>query len=223
MRRRYAAAQPLTQKFLHGFTRFRRAAQKHLGRAEAGQLVAHGLFGVSARDARGAERARGHVAEAHGPYAVFGVQAGEIVVLRFLQHRALRHGAGGHDADDIALHKPLGERRVFHLLADGDLVAARDEPCHIALGRVVRHAAHGRFVVRGLVLAAVARGEREIQLFGGQPRVLVEHLIKIAQTEKEDAVGILRLDLAVLLHHGRKFCHKSASFCRFGRIRPVRR
>ena len=68
-----------------------------------------------------------------------------------------------------------------------------------------RYAAHRRLIL--LLLAAVARREGEIQLSGRKLRVLVKHFIEIAQTEKQQAVGIARLDLAVLLHHGRQFSH----------------
>ena len=67
------------------------------------------------------------------------------------------------------------------------------------------NAAHRRLIL--LLLAAVARREGEIQLSGRKLRVLVKHFIEIAQTEKQQAVGIARLDLAVLLHHGRQFSH----------------
>ena len=54
---------------------------------------------------------------------------------------------------------------------------------------------------------AVARREREVELARGQARIVVEHLIKIAQPEKQQAVGIALLDRIILLHHGGEFGH----------------
>src|SRR5699024_7547736 len=48
--------------------------------------------------------------------------------------------------------------------------------------------------------------------------VLVEHLIEVPQAEKEQAVGVLGLDLQILLFHGGEFWHTNLSFCgNFGR------
>ena len=72
---------------------------------------------------------------------------------------------------------------------------------------MIRHAAHGDLVLRALVLGMIARGERQIELARGDPRVLLEHLIKVAQPEKQQAVGIAFLDRIILLHHGGEFGH----------------
>lgn len=57
-----------------------------------------------------------------------------------------------------------------------------------------RHAAHGH---------VLALGEGNPEDFGGHNGVLEEHLVKIAQTEKEDGVrGDFRLDAPILGHHG---------------------
>ena len=50
---------------------------------------------------------------------------------------------------------------------------------------MIRHAAHGNFVLCAFVLGMVARGERQIELARSNARVLLEHLIKIAQPEKQ--------------------------------------
>ena len=134
----------------------RRAAQKGLGRQKAAELVLHILHRVRTGDLRRAERAGRHVAEAQAIDSGCAVDAGVIIVSGLHQHRAFRHGAGRHDADDIALHKPLRQRRVFHLLTDCDLVALGDQPRDIALRGMIRHTAHGDLVLRALVLGMVA-------------------------------------------------------------------
>ena len=46
----------------------------------------------------------------------------------------------------------------------------------------------------------VARGERDLQFFGRQHRVLKEQLVKIAQPEKQQGLGMLALDGRILPH-----------------------
>ena len=87
---------------------------------------------------------------------------------------------------------------------------------------MIGHAAHGDLVLGAFVLGMVARGERQIELARSDPRVLLEHLIKVAQPEKQQAVGIAFLDRIILLHHGGEFGHNQNlrvfSFCKVLRI-----
>ena len=203
----HAGVEAVAQKIRQRAVLRRRAAQKGLGRQKAAKLVLRVLHGVGAGNLRRAERAGRHIAEAQAVCTGCAVDAGIIIVFGFHQHRAFRHRAGRHDADDIALHKPLCQRRVLHLLTDGDLVALGDQPRDIALRGMIRHAAHGNLILRAFVLSMVARGERQIELARSNARVLLEHLIKIAQPEKQQAVGIALLDRIILLHHGGEFGH----------------
>ena len=186
----------------------RRAAQKCLGRQEAAEFVLRVLHGVGAGNLRCAECAGRYVAEAKAVCTGCAVDAGVIIIFGFHQHRTFRHGAGRYDADDVALHQPLRQGRVLHLLTDGDLVALCDQPRDIALRGMIRHAAHGNLILRAFVLSMVARGERQVEFTRGNARVLLEHLIKIAQPEKQQAVRITLLDRIILLHHGGEFGHK---------------
>ena len=158
------------------------------------------------RKVRRAEFAGRNVAEGDGAGVPLEIHGREIVRPPLLEHGALGHGAGRDDADDVALDQPLRQRRVLHLLADGDLVALGDEPADVRLRRVIRHAAHRRALV-GIFHVAVARREREIQLPRRRPRVVVEHLIEIPQPEKQQAVRLLLLDLIILPLHGGHFSH----------------
>ena len=76
---------------------------------------------------------------------------------------------------------------------------------------MVGHAAHGGALLR-ILHVPVPGGQRQIQLPGGQLRVLVEHLIKVAQAEEQQAVRVLLLDLVILLFHGRQLSHDNSPF-----------
>ena len=131
--------------------------------------------------------------------------AADVVGLGALQHGGV-HGAGGDDADDVPLHQALGQGGVLHLLADGDLVALGDKAGDVAVAGVVGDAAHRDLVL--LVLAPVAGGEGQVQLPAGQLGILVEHLVEVAQAEKEDGILILLLDLLILAHHRGELWHR---------------
>ena len=102
--------------------------------------------------------------------------------------------AGGDHARDFALDQPasvwLGD-----LLADGDVIAFFDQPGDIALDGVMRHARHRD----ALAFADRAAGQHKIKLAGGDFGIVVEHLVKVAQAEQEDTVGILPFNIQILL------------------------
>jgi hypothetical protein len=70
-------------------------------------------------------------------------------------------------------------RPVFHLIANGDLVAGAQETGQVCFGGVVRHAAHGNL----LAALAVARSERDLQFARRDHCILKEKFVEIAQTE----------------------------------------
>ena len=121
----------------------------------------------------------------------------EIVVFPLLKHGVLYYRAWGHYPYNIAVHKTPRRSRVFRLLADSHLVTFFDKPRNIRLAAVVRHAAHGR----ALLCPAVLSGKHKVKLLGGGFRVVIEHLVKIADPEEQDTVLIVRLDTDILLHH----------------------
>ena len=67
------------------------------------------------------------------------------------------------------------------------------------------NAAHGRLLF--LWLRPIPGREGQIQFPRSKKRVLIEHFIEIAQTEKENAVLMLILDCPVLPLHGCQFIH----------------
>ena len=133
-------------------------------------------------------------------------EGGQKVIFAFFEHGFLDEGAGGHHPDDLPVHQALGLGGVLGLLADGDLIALGHQAGDVGLGGVVGHAAHGGALLGGLV--PVPGGEGQVEFFGGNFGVVVEHFIKIPQTEEQQAVGVLVLDRQILFFHGCQFCHK---------------
>ena len=127
-------------------------------------------------------------------------QGAEEVVLLALEQLGLAQGARRDDAGDLATHQPLGLPGVLHLIADRDLEAGTHQLAEVALERLVRHAAHRRFVLG----AALARGERDLEDGRRLRRVLVEHLEEVAHAIEQDRVGVLRLHLEVVAQHRRE-------------------
>ncbi len=119
------------------------------------------------------------------------------MVLR-LQEQLLHDRSRGQDPRDLALDQLFGVAGVFHLFADGDLVPLFHEPGDVAVDGMVGDPAHGD---GSAALVPVARGEGDFQVAGRLDGVLVEHLVEIAQAEKDQLVGVAPLDLVVLLHH----------------------
>ena len=171
-------------------------AEYDLAGAEAAQL-AYDVGDAALIELDGAELARGRVAEGAGRPVAQHADGGEIVRPAALEHRLVRDRAGRYDADDAALHEALGRGGVLLLLADRDLEAALYEPRDVAVRAVIGHAAHGHLLLGRL--RAVAGREREVELAGGDARVLVEELVEVPEAEKEQALGVFVLYLIVLL------------------------
>ncbi len=178
----------------------RALVHQQLPRREARKLVLQPggqLRRVFARKQRGVRLARGDVRKADAGAVVPHAERADEVVAPLVEHAALQHRAGRNHADDAPFDQALRELGVLHLLADGDLVPVRNQPRHIGLVAVERHAAH-----RGaLRLPAVAPREGEVQLPRHELGVVVEHLVKIAEAEKQDGVRVLLFHLEILPHH----------------------
>ena len=205
----HAAGESVGKQGFQLLVRIRARAQHRFGRRKARKLIAQMLRTVRAGKGGDVRVACGHIAERDARVLLVEEHAAQEVAAPVVQTRAVDHRAGGDDADDVALDEALGQRRVLGLLTDGDLVALGDEPRDVAVARMVRDAAHRRLLLGGF--AAVARGENEIQLARGELRVLVEHLVEVAEAEKEDGILILLLDLKILAHHRREVCHVRSS------------
>ena len=183
--------------------------QHRLGGGEARKLVFKMLQAVIAGKGRHVRMAGRHVAKGSACVLLIEKETAEEVAAPVVEAGAVDDRAGRDDADDIALDKALGERRVLGLLADGDLVALGDQARDVGVARMIGNAAHRRLILRRL--AAVAGRQRQIELARGELSILVEHLVEVAQAEKEDRILILFLDLQILLHHRRDLGHDSSS------------
>ena len=123
-----------------------------------------------------------------------------IVIFGFIQSLDAHVGTRGHNLDDFPFHQAFGQLRIFHLFADGDLVAVAHQPVQIPVHGMVGNPAHGS----PLVQTAVFSCQRQLQFLGHQLGILKKHLIKVTQTIKKDTVLVLFLSPHILLHHG---CH----------------
>ncbi len=124
-----------------------------------------------------------------------GTIGGEEIVLLRLELAGVEDAARRQDLRDLAPHD-LARLRRLHLVADGHAPAGLEQLRDVALGGVVGHAAHRR---------ALALGQGQVE----QPRALLrvgeEHLVKVAQPEKQEGVGRhFALEPMILLHHGRE-------------------
>ena len=160
--------------------------------------------GVEARDLEQAEVARRDVERRDG-HDVGLTDGGdgerdEVVVGARLERLVVGHEAGRDDAGHAPLDHPFGAGRVFELVADGHMVALRDEAADVAVRRMVGDARHGDGV--GLLRP---RGEHEVELTRGEHRVVKEELVEVAHAEEEDGVRVGRLCLGMLAHGRRQF------------------
>jgi hypothetical protein len=102
--------------------------------------------------------------------------------------------ARGDDARHLAFDDAAAIG-LAHLLAHRDVIALLDQARDIALHGMMRHAGHRH----ALPFADRPAGQHQVQLAGCRLGIAIEHLIKVAQPEHQDAVRILALDLQVLL------------------------
>src|SRR5260221_2674245 len=123
---------------------------------------------------------------------------GEKIVFAGVENGDISGGARSYSADDFAAKEFFAEAGRFHLIADGDFETVADQASDVAVGGVIRHAAHGN----GLTFFAVAGSERDLQFARGEDGVFVEEFVEIAEAEEQQRVRVTRFDRVVLLHEG---------------------
>src|SRR5256885_2386312 len=123
---------------------------------------------------------------------------GKKIIFAGIEDGDIGGGAGGDDPDNFAANDFFAGAGLLHLIADGDFEAGADEACNVAIGSVIRNAAHGN----GLALFAIAGGQSDLQLAGGEHGVFVKQFVEIAEAEEQKRVGIAGFDVVVLLHQG---------------------
>ena len=192
------SAKAVGHKACGGRKSLAREVGDHLTRRIGGKLGAKSGLGLIAVKRRRADLCRGNIRKAHANGILAHIDRAEIVVLLLGEQDAFNNRTGRDHAHHVALDKPLGGGRIFDLLANGHLVALGDQLTDIPLRRMERHAAHGC----ALGLAAIAAGQRQLQLARGGDGIVKEHLVKVTQAVKQKIILIFIFDLKILLHHG---------------------
>ena len=139
----------------------------------------------------------GHIGHRHAVPVLHADNGHQVIIFSLIQPLGIQIGAGGHHPGHLPLHHAFGGFRILHLLADGHLVPLLNETTHIGLRRVIRHAAHGR----PLLKAALLSGQGQLQFPGHRHRVLEKHFIEIAQPVKQNTVLVFLLCCYIMLHH----------------------
>ena len=114
-------------------------------------------------------------ANTHAPDAE--INRRNIIVAVLLQHGRLNDRARCNRADDFAPHKSLCLFGVLGLLTDKYLVTVFYQFGNVALAGMKRNAAHRR----PFLLSAVFSGQNQVQLFGCNLGVIIEHFIEITE------------------------------------------
>ena len=125
------------------------------------------------------------------------MQECDVDVRRVAQHLVREGSAGRDDLYHLAVRQPLC-LWVADLLGDGNLEPLCNETRDVAVRRVVGHAAHGVFVE-----VAAAACERQPQLLCRNLCVVKEHLVEVAEAEKEQFARMRLFCAQILLHHRR--------------------
>ena len=130
--------------------------------------------------------------------AVFhGIDGHEEVALVRMEQIIFQNRTRRDDLYNVALHKPLGQFRILHLLRDGNFVAAFQNPPNIRLDGMIRHAAHRH--------ARTCR-QHHVHQRSRRLRVFEEQFIKIPHAKQQDRVRRqFAFGLHVLPHRGGQF------------------
>ena len=105
---------------------------------------------------------------------------GEKVVGHASQQILLDKRARCHHPHHLAVDEVASLRRL-HLLADGDLIAPRDQLAEVGIERVVWNSRERH----PLALAHGPRGQRDLELPRHRLCVLIERFVKVAEAEEE--------------------------------------
>ena len=108
----------------------------------------------------------------------------------------MKNGAGSHRLRDFPPNDPLGFGWILHLIADGDPLPKRNQPCQVIVQRLGRNAGEGHTSRRSVV----SRRERQPQEPGSLLGVLEEQLVEISDPEEDERVPVLGFDLSPLAH-----------------------
>ena len=134
--------------------------------------------------------------------ASHGAIAGEpdgsqIVVLLASQDIVAEHNPRGDELRDATLDELLRQLGILELVADSHTTPRANELRQIGVKGMVGEARQ-LYVHRRAVSSL---GERDTEDLGGCYGVVAEGLVEVTDTEEQDSIGVLSLELHVLLHH----------------------
>ena len=180
----------------------RLARQKDFARAQQFQFIAQLLFRIRSGKLGGAKLAGGkiQISQPDGHPGIASGDRGQKTIFLGLEDVQIGGRAGRDDADHFAAYQLLAGAGLLHLIADSDFVTGAQQPGNIGFRGVKGDAAHGD----GFAALAIARGEGNLQFFGGDQGVFVEKLVEVPQTKQEQRLGIALLDRLILPHQRRR-------------------
>ena len=175
------------------------SAVEHFGGLDAVDPVGD-IFWRALRQ-RHAGLCQAHPGQAHGAAAAAlrPVQRQQHGFVFVAQQGRVGQGAGGHHAHHLALNRSFAGPHFADLLANGDRFAHLNQFGQVVFDRVYGHACHNHGLA-GRLAALCQRNAKQPCGFDG---VVVKKFVKIPHAVKQQGVRVLRLDLQVLLHHGR--------------------
>ena len=143
--------------------------------------------------------ARRDVQQGDAPH---GTIAGEpygsqIVVLLASQDIVAEHDPRGDELRDATLDELLRQLGILELVADSHTTPRANELRQVGIEGMVGEA--GQLYVHRRAVGTL--GERDTEDLGGSYGVVAEGLVEVTDTEEQDSIGVLSLELHVLLHH----------------------
>ena len=136
----------------------KRRGEQHLTRTEHEQFLAHAALGIVALKF-GRTKFAGREIQCREAESISSPRHASQEIIFFRAEMHVSRGAWRKHTRDLALYQRLGNARIFHLFADGDLKSLADQLGNVTFGRVVRHAAHRYRDAFFLI----ARGQRDLQ------------------------------------------------------------
>ena len=145
------------------------------------------------------EFARRYVQQGDAPH---GTIAGEpdgsqIVVLLTSEDVVAEYDPWGDELRDATLDELLRQLGILELVADSHTTPRSNELRQVGIEGMVGEARQ-LYVHRR---AVGTLGKRDAEDLGGSYGVVAEGLVEVTDTEEQDSIGVLSLELHVLLHH----------------------
>ena len=157
------------------------------------------LVHVAVRTLGDVELARRDVQEGDARRLAPEVYRRDVVVLLVGQDVVPEDDARCHQFDDAPLDQSLDQFRVLQLLADRNPLARPNQLRKVGVDGMVGES--GQFDVGGGAVRTAC--ERDAQDAARLDGVVAERLVEVPHAEKQNGVGMHRLDRVILLHQGR--------------------